>query len=239
MNGWLLPLGAVAAGIVSATSPCVLPVLPGYLATLTAQAGPSTGPRARVHGALGFVAGFTAVFTALGATASAVGDLLYTQLPLLLRLVGVVLVVVGFHALGWIRMPALAYERRLVRPESVGTGPRRSFLLGAAFALGWTPCIGPVLALILTKAAASASLTEGVVLLLLYSAGLGLPFLALAVGFERSVRARQFLGRQGRRLQTIGGVTIVVVGVGYATGVWSLLFVGIQGWLARTGWPPL
>ena len=241
MNEVLLAFAAVAAGVLSASSPCVLPVLPGYIAAVSATGAEECGehPRARIIGAFGFVAGFTIVFTVLGATASALGSLLYDQLDTALRIVGVVLIVFGLHTLGVVRWSALAGERRPVEMHLVGRGPRRAVALGAAFALGWTPCIGPILATILTKAAADASLIEGMLLLLLYSAGLGLPFIAIAVWFEKSQRLRRWMMRRSRLLQRIGGVTMVAVGVGYVTGVWTTIFTGLQGWLARTGWPPI
>ena len=241
MNGLLLPFAAIAAGVVSASSPCVLPVLPGYIAAVSATDGDDTGlrPRARILGAFGFVAGFTIVFTILGATASALGGLLYDQLDTALRIAGVVLIVFGLHTLGMLRWSALASERRPVEMHSVGRGPRRATALGAVFALGWTPCIGPILATILTKAAADASLTEGMLLLLLYSIGLGLPFIAIAVWFDKSERLRRWMRHRSLLLQRIGGVTMLIVGIGYVSGVWATLFTGLQGWLAQTGWPPI
>ena len=241
MNGLLLPFAAIAAGVVSASSPCVLPVLPGYIAAVSATDTDDGGrrPRARIIGAFGFVGGFTIVFTVLGATASALGGLLYEQLDSALRVAGVVLIVFGLHTLNVFRWSALAGERRPVAMHLVGRGPRRAVGLGAAFALGWTPCIGPILATILTKAAADASLIQGMFLLLLYSIGLGLPFIAVAIWFEKSQRPRQWMMRRSLLLQRIGGATMVAVGIGYVTGVWATIFTGLQGWLARTGWPPI
>lgn len=241
MNGLLLPFAAIAAGLVSASSPCVLPVLPGYIAAVSATDRDDGTQRsqARIIGAFGFVAGFTIVFTILGATASAVGGLLFGHLDNALRVAGVVLVVFGLHTLGVLPWSALAGERRPVAMHLVGRGPRRAVALGAAFALGWTPCIGPILATILTKAAADSSLIEGMLLLLLYSVGLGLPFIAVAVWFEKSQRPRRWMMRRSLLLERIGGVTMVAVGIGYVTGVWSTIFTGLQAWLARTGWPPI
>ncbi len=237
----MLPFAAVVAGILSASSPCVLPVLPGYIAAVSATTADDTGarPHARIIGALGFVAGFTIVFTLLGATASALGGLLFDKLDGALQIAGVVLIVMGLHTIGWLRWSALAGERRPVQMHHVGRGPRRSVGLGAAFALGWTPCIGPILATILTKAAADSSLLEGMALLLLYSIGLGLPFIAVAIWFEKSQRTRQWMMRRSLRLQRIGGATMVAVGIGYVSGLWATIFSGLQGWLARTGWPPI
>lgn len=241
MNGVVLPFAAVAAGIVSASSPCVLPVIPGYLAAVTTASPGQTQGRLRpsVIGALGFVAGFTIVFTILGATASAIGGLLFDRLGIALRISGALLIILGLQTVGVLRLPTLLRERRLVEMHHAGLGPRRSVVLGALFALGWTPCIGPILATILTRAAADASLAEGMALLLLYSAGLGMPFIALAIWFERSERIRHWLLRRSRTLQQLGGVAMILVGVGYLTGIWSTIFTGIQGWLARAGWPPI
>ena len=241
MKGLLLPFAAVAAGVVSASSPCVLPVLPGYIAAVSATTSDDDGrqSRPRIMGALAFVAGFTLVFTTLGATASAIGGLLFEQLGTLLRAAGVLLIVLGLQALGLLHWPALLRERRPIAMHRVGHGRHRAIMLGATFALGWTPCIGPILATILTKAAADSSLMEGMLLLLLYSAGLGLPFVAVAVWFEKSQRPRRWMVRRAGVLQRIGGLTMIAVGVGYISGAWANLFTGLQRWLARTGWPPI
>ncbi|MEO6122373.1 MAG: cytochrome c biogenesis protein CcdA [Ilumatobacteraceae bacterium] len=239
MNAVLLPLAAVAAGIVSATSPCVLPVIPGYLAAVSLPGSPTSDRGPSVRGAFGFVAGFTAVFTILGATASALGDLLYSQLQLALNVAGVLLIVAGMHTVGLLNITGIARERRVVQPETVAGGPRRALLLGMVFALGWTPCIGPILATILTKAAADASLAQGMGLLVLYSAGLGIPFIAVALWFERSAPIRRWLSRHSRRIQRIGGIAMIAIGIAYTTGFWEAMFTGIQRWLARSGWPPL
>jgi cytochrome c-type biogenesis protein len=241
VNGVLLPFAAVAAGLVSATSPCVLPVLPGYLAAVSsADAARADGRfRPSIVGAVGFVAGFTAIFTVLGATASAIGGLLFSRLDVALDIAGALLIVLGLHSVGAFRMMKLSGERRPVGFERIGRGPRRSVALGAVFALGWTPCIGPILATILTKAAADASLPEGMLLLLLYSTGLGMPFIALAVWFDRSARIRAWLARRALMLQRVGGVAMIAIGLAYISGVWSTIFTGVQRWLARTGWPPI
>lgn len=241
MSPLALPAVAIAAGFVSATSPCVLPVIPGYLAAVSTTSGDFREDEWRPsrRGAVAFVAGFTVVFTLLGATASLAGRLLFDHLDSLLKLAGVMLIVVGATTAGLIRIPALDRERRLLDLDRVAGGPRRAFLLGIAFALGWTPCIGPVLATILTKAADDTTLVQGMVLLLLYSIGLGIPFLAVAWWFDRTQRARRFLGRHSRSIQRLGGIVMIIAGVGYLTGAWTALFTGLQRLLARTGWPPI
>lgn len=238
MNSAFLPVAAVAAGFVSASSPCVLPVIPGYLAAVSVT-DESGGRERRVAGAVGFVVGFTIVFTTLGATASAVGGFLFERLDLALRVAGISLVVFGLHTLGVVYWPRLGRERRPFELHAVGTGPRRAVALGVVFAIGWTPCIGPILATILTKAAVDASLVEGMWLLLLYSIGLGVPFVAVAFWFDRSRRVRLWLARRSRALQQVAGVTMVLVGVGYLTGIWSTALADLQGWLVDAGWPAL
>lgn len=240
MTPALLPLAAIGAGILSATSPCVLPVLPGYLAAVsTTDRDDASTTRPSITGALGFVIGFTAVFTVLGATASAVGSLLFDQLDIALKIAGVVLIVLGLHTVGIVTSGPLDRERRLVQPSAITRGRRTSVMLGGAFAIGWTPCIGPILATVLTLAAADSSLAEGMGLLLLYSLGLGIPFIALALWFDRSAPMRRWLTRRARTLQVLGGSAMIAVGVGYLTGIWSTLFTSMQTWLAQSGWPPL
>ena len=239
---WLLPIASVAAGFLSAASPCVLPVLPGYLAVISTPGPPVAGGaswRPAIGGAVGFVGGFTIVFTALGATASMIGRLLYTHLDNALRAGGAMLIVLGLHSFGLSPLSALSRQWKPIPSHRVGRGPGRSVILGAVFGLGWTPCIGPILATVLTKAAASASITQGIVLLVLYSAGLGIPFIGLALWFDRSEPIRRRLARRSGTLQRVGAVVMVIVGLSYVSGAWSTLFTGLQRWLARTGWPPV
>jgi len=236
MNGALLPLAAIGAGVLSASSPCVLPVLPGYIAAVSAPGGSLSS---RLRGTLGFIAGFTAVFTALGATASALGGLLFDRLDTALTIAGVALIALGLHSIGLFKSVAISRDRRPIALESVHGDRMRSVALGVAFGFGWTPCIGPILATILTKAASDTSLPEGVALLLLYSLGLGIPFVAVAVWLERSTRARQWILRRSILLQRLGGIAMIIVGIGYVTGTWSTIFTGVQAWLAKSGWPPI
>lgn len=239
-SGAILSIGAFAAGVLSASSPCVLPVIPGYLATLSVRThADDEHQRRSVTGAVGFVAGFSVVFTLLGATASALGNALYQHLNVLLPLAGALLILLGLNTFGFVPLRLLNRERRPIAVQSVGIGPRRSVLLGMVFAVGWTPCIGPILATVLTTAATRSSLPEGMGLLMLYSLGLGLPFVGFAAWFDRSVSVRHWLSRNSRRVQRLGATAMVVIGVGYIAGFWSTIFVGAQRWLAKSGWPPL
>ena len=242
MTEALLPLAAVVAGLLSITSPCALPLIPGYVSYVSALpvATPVDGGSRGVvlRSSLLFVAGFSFVFTALGVTASALGATLLRQLPMLTRAGGVLIIITGLAALGVLRLPWLNRERRFdlarVRP-----GPLGAFPLGMAFAFGWTPCVGPVLATILAMAASSGSVVSGGMLLLLYSLGLGVPFLLIAMGYERLAGSVAWFRRHGRTVERAGGVLMIAVGTAFITGAWDRIFLPAQTWFARYGWPPI
>ena len=237
MSGAWLPVTAFLAGVLSITSPCCVPLLPGYVGFLSSRS--DDGKRNGLIGeALLFVMGFTLVFTALGATATVLGSALLGRLDLITRVAGVGIIVLGLRSLGLIRLPALGREARplLARVHGGQTG---GAFLGAAFAFGWTPCIGPVLAAILTLAASTQAVWEGTALLAVYSLGLGVPFVILAVGLDRLDRPLGFLRRHGRTIELASGTLLVLVGVGYLSGTWNQLFIPLQRWFARLGWPPI
>lgn len=238
----LLPLAAVFAGAISITSPCCLPLIPGYVSyvsTLPGQEPDDPGARRVViRASILFVVGFTIVFTVLGATASALGAVLLRNLPTFTRVAGFLIIAMGLSGLGLLRIPFLQREARLDL-QRVRRGPGGALPLGMAFALGWTPCIGPVLAAILTLAASTGSVLGGAALLALYSLGLGLPFLAIGIGYHRLGRSVGFLRRHGLAIERAGAVLLVLVGVGYVTDTWSRLFIPLQAWFAQLGWPPV
>lgn len=239
ISGWLLPGAAVLAGALSITSPCCLPLLPGYLTYIGAVPSTGTGRRSAAFGAsLRFVAGFTLVFTILGATASVLSVLLIRNLDVLVRVAGVGIIVLGLSTAGLLRVPFLNREARPGLSKAASS-QRGAFFLGVAFAAGWTPCIGPILATILTLSASSESVVGGTVLLLLYSAGLGIPFVLLALGFHRIKGAIDVLRRHGRVIERVSGALLIVVGVLYVSGQWAPLFRPMQRWFARFGWPPV
>jgi len=185
-----------------------------------------------------FVLGFTIVFTALGAVASSLGGILLESRDVLIRVAGLFVIAMGLATMGFLRVPLLYRERRLdlgrVRP-----GPAGALPLGMAFALGWTPCIGPVLAAILTAAASVADAGRGAALLLAYSLGLGLPFLLLAVGIGRGGRLTASLRRHGRAVELAGGSVLITMGVLMISGAWLRLFTPVLRLFSRAGWPPL
>lgn len=242
MTEALLPLAAVVAGLLSITSPCALPLIPGYVSYVSALpvATPVDGGSRGVvlRSSLLFVAGFSFVFTALGVTASAFGATLLRQLPMLTRAGGVLIIITGLAALGVLRLPWLNRERR-VDLARIRPGPLGAFPLGMAFAFGWTPCVGPVLATILAMAASSGSVVSGGMLLLLYSLGLGVPFLLIAMGYERLAGSVAWFRRHGRTVERAGGVLMIAVGTAFITGAWDRIFLPAQTWFARYGWPPI
>lgn len=234
---------AVVAGVVSFTSPCALPLVPGFVSYVAGMQGADadgTGWRARrpaVVGAALFVLGFTVVFTALGATASTLGLLLAQNLRTINVVSGGLVVAMGFVGLGALRMPVLQRQARLDLSR-LGRGPRSAPLVGAAFAFGWTPCVGPVLAAILATAAGVGTAARGAVLLTAYSLGLGIPFLLVAAGLGTD-RARARLTRHARRLEVVGGLLLVAMGVALMTGDWTRLMSSLLRQYARWGWPPI
>jgi len=242
MPAVLLPLLATVAGAVSFTSPCCLPLVPGYLSYVSALPVGDLGRReARVvalRASVLFVAGFTVVFTAMGVAVGLLGSTVTRNLPVIVRVAGVGVIVLGLSMTGLVRIPLLYREWRtdLNRPPR---GPRGAFPLGMAFAAGWTPCIGPVLATILATAAAVGTAAWGGVLLAFYSLGLGIPFVLLAVGFTRARGSLDWLRRHGRAVETAGGVLLMGVGVLFVSGAWRSLFLPLQRSFAEWGWPPI
>lgn len=243
VSGPLLAAAAVAvlAGAVSFASPCVVPLVPGYLAYLAGLVGAETpGPaggagRWRVAGAAAlFVAGFTVVFGVILVGVVWLADALVRNELLLQRAGGVVMVAMGLVFAGLV--PLLQRERRVhwVPRAGIWGAP----LLGAVFGLGWVPCVGPTLAGVVAVAAGTGGGSlRGVVLTLAYCAGLGLPFVAIALGAARAVRALGWLRRHTRAIQVGGGVLLVAVGLLLVSGLWGGLLAGMQG--AVAGFTPV
>ncbi|MBI3323612.1 MAG: cytochrome c biogenesis protein CcdA [Candidatus Omnitrophica bacterium] len=211
---------AAVAGLVSFLSPCVLPLIPGYISFISGvslgdlQAAGAAGQvtRRAFWSSVWFVLGFSAVFVALGASATVLGALLLQRLSLLRQAAGVVIVILGLHLVGVFRIPFLNYEKKLeVRQRPLSSAG--AFLVGAAFAFGWTPCIGPILAGILALASTQESVFQGMLLLGVYSLGLGVPFLATSLGvgafLKFSARFRRYL----RAVEIASGILLIGIGV--------------------------
>jgi len=227
----LAALVAVAAGAVSFASPCVVPLVPGYLAYLAGLVGveaplESGRHRWRVAGAAAlFVAGFTVVFGAILVGVVWLADALVRNEQVLQRAGGVVMIAMGLVFVGLV--PVLQRDHRVdwVPRAGIWGAP----LLGAVFGLGWVPCVGPTLAGVVAVAAGTGGGSlRGVVLTLAYCAGLGLPFVVIALGASRAVRALGWLRRHTRGIQVCGGVLLVAVGVLLASGLWGGLLARLQ-----------
>ena len=219
---------AFLAGLVSFLSPCVLALVPAYVGYLSGRSvsseGVVTGNRWTTfsHG-LAFVLGFSVVFVILGAAASALGVFLYDARQWLARIGGVVVILFGLHTLGIIRIPFLDMDtRRQVSPDP-RLGYLSSALMGVFFSAGWSPCVGPVLGAVLTLALNSARITQGVVLLTAYSAGLAIPFLLAALGIGRITSLMRTHSRLLRGISLATGVLMIILGIMLLTGTFSLL----------------
>ena len=257
-DGPLLVAAAVAAlaGLISFASPCVLPLVPGYLSYVTGLVGsgartpaaPAPGAgggsvatavrtderpsRARmVAGALLFVLGFTLVFVTISTAVGGLGRVLLQHNDAITRVLGVVTIVVGLGFLGW--LPVLQRTARLSARPSVGLAGAP--LLGIVFGLGWTPCLGPTLSAVNSLAFQEATAGRGAVLGVAYCLGLGVPFVLVALGARWALGATTFLRRHARTVTRVGGVVLIGVGLMLVTGAWTELMQWLRGWLAATG----
>jgi cytochrome c-type biogenesis protein len=273
-----IPL-AVLAGLLSFASPCVLPLVPGYLSYVTgltgaelaeaqassaavpasasgagtgAAAGAAIGATAAgaaagattasppvgatrmpvkhrvVLGTLGFILGFSAVFVSYGALFGGLGAQLLTHQDVITRVLGVVVIVLGLGFLGLV--PSLQREARLHHRPARGIWGAP--LLGALFALGWTPCIGPTLAAVQSLAFTEGSAARGALLSVAYCIGLGLPFLVIGLAMERGLEALAWARRNTRAIQVVGGVSMILLGVLMVSGLWGSLTIAMRGWIS-------
>ena len=227
---------ALIAGLVSFLSPCVLPLVPPYLIYLTGatiehlenEESVSSSRRAVMISALLFVLGFSTIFILLGASATLIGGLIRAWSAELSILAGIVIIVMGLHFLGLTRISLLMREGRLPIPKPVGLWG--AYVMGLAFAFGWTPCIGPILAAILSIAAAEATVAKGAGLLAVYSAGLGIPFLIAAFMVEQFSSLFARMKRHLVNVERAMGVLMIVTGIAFLTGAIS----GVSIWLLET-----
>ena len=260
-DGSLLFAAAVAAlvGLISFASPCVLPLVPGYLAYVAGLTGAETsasaapdavssvatsvddrastitappGQRRRVvTGALLFVLGFTGVFVSFGALFGGLGRLLLEWAPLLTKLMGVVTILMGLAFLGGLSW--LQRERRIARRPPAGL--LGAPVLGVVFGLGWTPCLGPTLSAVNTLAYAEASAGRGAILGLAYCLGLGIPFVLVALGARRALTLSAWARRHARDVMRVGGVLLIALGILLVSGGWDHIMMWLRSWLASTG----
>jgi cytochrome c-type biogenesis protein len=223
---------AFVAGLVSFLSPCVLPLVPGYLSYMSglgaAAASERRGARTAIVAST-FVLGFTAVFVALGATATYLGSFLRENQEVLTKAGGVLIILMGLVFMGAFKLPWLYREARFHPSPSAGVWG--SAVLGAAFAFGWTPCIGATMGAVLTMAAGRGTTggpAEGAFLLAVYSLGLGIPFIAAGFGVSRLTAAVRWLRTHTRAINVVSGVLLIVVGVLFVTGDLFRLSIWMQ-----------
>jgi cytochrome c-type biogenesis protein len=228
-------LAAFGAGLLSFISPCVLPLIPGYLSYVSglsldemrggtaapvgatggaavAVAAPPVARKRVIIASLAFILGFSIVFVSLGASASAIGQFLMARLTLLSKVAGAIIIVFGLHTMGLLRIEWLYQEKR-VQTTQRPAGFVGAVLVGIAFAFGWTPCIGPILAGILAVAAAQDTVGDGVRLLSAYSLGLGVPFFATAMAINRFFAAFARIRRHYHKIEVVSGLLLVAIGV--------------------------
>ena len=241
MNGDVTYLAALIAGLVSFLSPCVLPLVPPYLVYLAGTslerfADREPEPRVKretVLAACLFVLGFSTVFVSLGASASVIGSLIRAYSGPLATIAGVVIIIMGLHFLGLTRIALLYREKRMEIPKPVGLWG--AYVMGLAFAFGWTPCIGPILAAILAVAAAEQTVTKGASLLAVYSLGLGIPFIVAAFAIEPFAAFLARFRKHMLRVEQAMGALLVLTGIAFLTGsitnmsVWLLEMFPVLG----------
>ncbi|CAA9574117.1 MAG: Cytochrome c-type biogenesis protein CcdA (DsbD analog) [uncultured Thermomicrobiales bacterium] len=240
-------LAAFAAGLFSFSSPCVLPLVPIFLAHLAGVSVGEGGRRARgplVANAAAYVAGFSVVFVLLGVALGAAGGLVTAGETVagnrlwLVRLGGALLVLLGLRQLGLVRLPVLDRERRF-HPQTTRAGTvTSSFVIGLTFGAGWSPCVGPILGVILTMAAGQGEVERAAVLLATYSAGLGVPFLGVALAFGSAPAILRAVNRRMRMLTSVSGAVMLGTGAVMLLGLYQELFVELVRLAPWTPWEP-
>lgn len=230
---------AFGAGMLSFLFPCTLPLLPGYLSYISGlgaeeiQTGQHRG--ALLSAAVLFVLGFSVIFVALGATASYLGALLLPYRESLIRVSGAFIILMALVVLGLLRLPLVYREKRLTVGRELGIWS--AFPLGMAFAFGWSPCIGPVLASILAYASTEGTAQKGALLLFVYALGLGTPFLGLAVLAGRMFHSVRWLRRHSRVFDVSGGAVLVVMGIFLLLNQWTAVMAPIMRWYVQHSLP--
>ena len=230
---------ALVAGILSFVSPCVLPLVPGYLSFISgvsldnAHTGTTLpeGTTRRVFlASIAFVLGFSTVFVALGASASTIGAFINEKAAILTKIAGVLVILFGLHTMGVLRIKWL-YRQAQIDVQRKPAGPFGAFVVGLAFAFGWTPCIGPILGSILALAAQEGTVRHGSVLLAVYSLGLGVPFLVTSLAVTRFFAAFKRVRKYYHAIEIVAGLLMVVIGVLLVTNKFTLITRALQPYL--------
>lgn len=234
-------LAAFTGGLISFISPCVLPLIPGYLSFITGltleelqrkEDKLETLKKTSLN-TLFFILGFSLIFILLGASATFLGKFLISKISIFNKIAGIIIFIFGFHLIGIYRIPWLDYEKRF-HSRKRGVGLLGSFLIGLAFAFGWSPCIGPILAGILVLASNQETVVQGMGLLLAYSLGLGIPFMITGIGFNLFLEFFSKIKKHFRTIEAISGVFLMAIGVlvffnamGYISSLLIRLFPGL------------
>jgi len=238
VNQQVTLLAAFAAGFLSFVSPCVLPLIPGYISFVSGvsveemrgDAAPATSRLQVFLTSLAFVIGFSIVFVLLGASATAIGKFMFARLPLLSKIAGGILIIFGLHTMSVFRIPFLEAEKR-VHSQRKPAGPLGAMLVGVAFAFGWTPCIGPILGGILAIAGSKNSVGEGITLLAVYSLGLGIPFLLTSLAINQFFGAAKRIRRYYHAIELVSGALLIAIGVLIITGQLTIITRYLQPYL--------
>jgi cytochrome c-type biogenesis protein len=233
MSSLPLPIAAFLAGLISFLSPCVLPLVPGYVSLISgAGVEELKSPESRLMrrvmvNSIGFILGFSIVFVVLGAAASEIGQVLGLYKHTLARIAGVVIILFGLHLTGIFKIKALYTDARLHGVKGSST-PLGAFVIGFAFAFGWTPCLGPILAAILTIAGEQDTLVKGILLLAVYSLGLAVPFLLTSLLMERFLKFYSRFRSHMHALEVASGALLIGLGILLVIGRFTL----ISNWLS-------
>src|SRR5215471_19329397 len=228
MSSLPLPIAAFFAGVVSFISPCVLPLVPGYVSLISGASVEELQSKDRkllntvlLHSIM-FILGFTVVFVILGAAATEIGQLAKAYKKYLTYAAGVMIIIFGLHLTGIFKIKALYADKRM---HSVGSGksPIGAFVVGFAFAFGWTPCIGPILGTVLGVAGDGASLPKGILLLWIYSLGLAVPFLLTSIGIGKFLSFYGWFRRHLHKVEVASGILLIALGVLILTGQFTVL----------------
>jgi len=228
MTSLPLPLAAFFAGVISFLSPCVLPLVPGYVSLISGagvdelKASDSHLLRKVMLNSAAFIIGFSIVFITLGAISTEVGQVLAQYKSLLARIAGAVIILFGLHLTGIFQIKALLADTRLHTLKG-GSSPWGAFVIGFAFAFGWTPCVGPILAVVLGFAAAQDTVVKGILLLAIYSAGLAVPFLVTSLGIERFLRFYNRFKFHMHAVEVASGGLLIVLGILLVLGRFTLI----------------
>ncbi len=236
-------LVALLSGMFSFLSPCVLPLVPAYICFITGNSyqdvreGDKIEKWAMLWPAVSFVLGFSTVFIALGAGASAVQGVLLEYKDLFAKISGAMIIILGIHFTGLVKLSFLYKEARF-QTKDTEKGLIGAYVIGLAFAFGWTPCIGPILATILTLAATQEHFSQGVWLLAIYSLGLGIPFILASVGINKFLRVSARMRKHMHRVEILIGILLIVTGLAIFTGSLQNLgfyLIEMMPWLAKIG----